>query len=401
MEEGPQWEFAPFRLDPKGWMLWHKNQPVALPPRAFSVLCYLVEHAGRLVTKDQLLDAVWQHRFVSESVLKVCINELRRTLDDSAKTPRYIETVSRRGYRFIGAPKRLENVEATPQERRHTVRSATTADEVAATRLDGSRREAVETGDSAVFSTDRLGPTAWVSAAAELRQVTVLVATLIEEGVTPLELEPEAEHDRINQYFRLTLAVVQRYVGVIVQRLKNTLVAVLGLPGARSDDAERALRAARDLHRDLGAVATQPLRARIGLASGLVVASATRDPEHAYAITGTALDIAMDLAAKAAPGETLLDESLHQSNAGRSAGAVLMETTILDFKQRPVWRVGVGTGADSRATQLRFVGRQPELRVFQGIVEISAESGSGHSVLVRGEAGIGKTRLVEEFTICA
>ncbi|MGH8654899.1 MAG: AAA family ATPase, partial [Gammaproteobacteria bacterium] len=97
-------------------MLWHKNQPVALPPRAFSVLCYLVEHAGALVTKDEVLDAVWQHRFVSESVLKVCINELRRTLDDSAKTPRYIETVSRRGYRFIGAPKRLENIEATPQD---------------------------------------------------------------------------------------------------------------------------------------------------------------------------------------------------------------------------------------------------------------------------------------------
>ena len=115
MEGGRQWEFAPFRLDPSGGMLWHKNQPVALPPRAFSVLCHLVEHAGALVTKDQLLDAVWQHRFVSESVLKVCINELRRTLADSAKTPRYIETVARRGYRFIAAPKRIENVGATPQ----------------------------------------------------------------------------------------------------------------------------------------------------------------------------------------------------------------------------------------------------------------------------------------------
>jgi DNA-binding winged helix-turn-helix (wHTH) protein len=115
MAPGTQWEFAPFRLDPGAWMLWHQNRPVALPPRIFSVLCYLVEHAGALVTKDELLDAVWQHRFVSESVLKVCINELRRSLDDSAKTPRYIETVSRRGYRFIGAPKRLENVEQTPQ----------------------------------------------------------------------------------------------------------------------------------------------------------------------------------------------------------------------------------------------------------------------------------------------
>jgi len=96
-------------------MLWRENQPVALPPRAFSVLCHLVEHAGALVTKDELLDAVWQHRFVSESVLKVCINELRRTLADSAKSPRYIETVSRRGYRFIAAPKRVENREVTPE----------------------------------------------------------------------------------------------------------------------------------------------------------------------------------------------------------------------------------------------------------------------------------------------
>ncbi|MGH2437103.1 MAG: AAA family ATPase, partial [bacterium] len=89
---------------------------MALPPRAFSVLCHLVEHAGALVTKDELLDAVWQHRFVSESVLKVCINELRRTLDDSAKRPRYIETVSRRGYRFIAAPKRVEKVAAVPEQ---------------------------------------------------------------------------------------------------------------------------------------------------------------------------------------------------------------------------------------------------------------------------------------------
>ncbi|MGH8614434.1 MAG: AAA family ATPase [Gammaproteobacteria bacterium] len=115
MERGPLWEFAPFRLDRSGGMLWRENQPVALPPRAFSVLCHLVEHAGALVTKDQLLDAVWQHRFVSGSVLKVCINELRRTLADSAKTPRYIETVSRRGYRFIAALKRVENREVTPE----------------------------------------------------------------------------------------------------------------------------------------------------------------------------------------------------------------------------------------------------------------------------------------------
>jgi DNA-binding winged helix-turn-helix (wHTH) protein len=58
-----------------------------------------------LVTKNALLDAVWGHRFVTESVLKSAISEVRTALADDPKQPRYIETVSRRGYRFIAAPR--------------------------------------------------------------------------------------------------------------------------------------------------------------------------------------------------------------------------------------------------------------------------------------------------------
>jgi hypothetical protein len=68
------------------------------------VLCALARTPGRLVTKNALLDLVWGHRFVTESVLKSAISELRAALDDDPKQPRYIETVSRRGYRFIAAP---------------------------------------------------------------------------------------------------------------------------------------------------------------------------------------------------------------------------------------------------------------------------------------------------------
>ena len=57
-----------------------------------------------LVTKNALLDAVWGHRFVTESVLKSAISEVRAALGDDPKQPRYIETVSRRGYRFVAAP---------------------------------------------------------------------------------------------------------------------------------------------------------------------------------------------------------------------------------------------------------------------------------------------------------
>jgi DNA-binding winged helix-turn-helix (wHTH) protein/tetratricopeptide (TPR) repeat protein len=95
------WQFHSFRLDKKNATLWHVDQVVPLRPKNFSALCYLVERHGQLVTKDELLDEVWEGRCVGDSVLKVCINELRQALGDDARTPAYLVTVARRGYRFI------------------------------------------------------------------------------------------------------------------------------------------------------------------------------------------------------------------------------------------------------------------------------------------------------------
>ena len=66
-------------------------------------MCALARHPGALLTKNVLLDEVWGHRYVSESVLKTAIGKLRSVLQDDARKPRFIETVSRRGYRFIAA----------------------------------------------------------------------------------------------------------------------------------------------------------------------------------------------------------------------------------------------------------------------------------------------------------
>jgi DNA-binding winged helix-turn-helix (wHTH) protein len=96
-------EFAPFRLDLAGERLWRETQPIELRPKAFATLRYLVEHAGRLVTKEELLDAVWPNTAVVDAVLKVRICELRDALGDDAKAPRFIETIHRRGYRFIAS----------------------------------------------------------------------------------------------------------------------------------------------------------------------------------------------------------------------------------------------------------------------------------------------------------
>ena len=99
-----QLRFDGFELDEADARLTRAGQPVPLPPKPFAVLCALARTPQRLVTKNALLDAVWGHRFVTDSVLKSAISEVRAALGDDPKAPRYIETVSRRGYRFIAAP---------------------------------------------------------------------------------------------------------------------------------------------------------------------------------------------------------------------------------------------------------------------------------------------------------
>src|SRR6185436_3540943 len=94
--------FGTFRLDAANEQLWQDAQAIALRPKVVAVLRHLVEHAGQLVTNQQLLDAVWPGTFVTDGVLKDSIKQLRDALGDEAATPRFIETAHRRGYRFIG-----------------------------------------------------------------------------------------------------------------------------------------------------------------------------------------------------------------------------------------------------------------------------------------------------------
>ena len=93
--------FGTFELDEANACLLRDGKAVTLAPTPLAVLCALVRQPGSLLSKQALLDEVWGHQFVSESVLKTVISELRTVLNDDARQPRFIETVSRRGYRFI------------------------------------------------------------------------------------------------------------------------------------------------------------------------------------------------------------------------------------------------------------------------------------------------------------
>jgi pimeloyl-ACP methyl ester carboxylesterase/DNA-binding winged helix-turn-helix (wHTH) protein len=95
------YEFGEFRLDTKRYELRRSQELLHLEPQVYAVLCYLLEHRDRVVTKDELLDQVWGHRFITPATLNTRIKALRATLDDDGSEQRVIRTVRGTGFRFV------------------------------------------------------------------------------------------------------------------------------------------------------------------------------------------------------------------------------------------------------------------------------------------------------------
>ena len=94
-------QFESFVLDTSNECLWREGVQIALANKLFSVLRYLVENPGRLITHDELLNALWPTTYVQPQVLRTYVLELRKALGDDAKHPKFIQTVPKRGYRFV------------------------------------------------------------------------------------------------------------------------------------------------------------------------------------------------------------------------------------------------------------------------------------------------------------
>ena len=101
MEDVSQSQFGPFSIDVEERVLRRDGRPVPLTPKAFDVLAALVEQPGRLISKEELLQKVWADTFVEESNLTYNVFALRKALGDTADNGQYIQTVAKRGYRFI------------------------------------------------------------------------------------------------------------------------------------------------------------------------------------------------------------------------------------------------------------------------------------------------------------
>lgn len=110
MRETPEklFYFAKFKMDPREHLLFDGNNSISLPPKAFDTLLLLVENAGHIISKEEMMEKIWQGSFVEENNLAQNISLLRRVLGEGIDGAKYIETVSKRGYRFIAGVSQKE-----------------------------------------------------------------------------------------------------------------------------------------------------------------------------------------------------------------------------------------------------------------------------------------------------
>jgi TolB-like protein/DNA-binding winged helix-turn-helix (wHTH) protein/Tfp pilus assembly protein PilF len=133
--------FQSFRLDAANHCLWRGEERVIITPKAFDVLRHLVENAGRLVTQNELLEALWPETYVNQEVLRKYILEIRKALGDQHKNPAFIETVTKRGYRFI-APVTDDSASEPPDLRASNATREALGDEAALSEQESSSSKA-------------------------------------------------------------------------------------------------------------------------------------------------------------------------------------------------------------------------------------------------------------------
>lgn len=248
------------------------------------------------------------------------------------------------------------------------------------------------------------GPASAPATTVERRQVTVLFVDL--SGYTRLTstLGDEATHKLVQRFYERVTGIVQSYSGTVERHIGDAVMAVFGLPVAHSNDPERALRAALAIHEAmprLGEEVGHPLSVHAGIASGQVVASHAGAGSE-FSTVGDAVNLGARLVSLAQPGETILSGAVHRTVEHLCTAESIGEVTVKGFDQ-PVsaWRLLGLKQAGAAAQRTPLIGRSVELRQFHALCEACREERAGQIVLVRGEAGIGKTRLVEEFEAVA
>ena len=280
------YRFHDYTLDEARRELRRTGQLVAVEPKVFQVLLYLLQHRDRVVSKEELLEQCWPEAFVSEAALTRCLTKLRKVVQADRTAPPVIKTLHGHGYRFVAdvtrvPPASSPEAVASP-EVRHTPASAgsTPVGAVAPAVPPSEPQGRLEPPT----------PAREALPAAERRQLTVLCCDLVGSTALADHLDPEDVREITVMYHTTCAEVMHRYGGHIAQYLGNGLLVYFGYPYAHEDDAQRAIHAGLDLLSalvDLNRRLVQPsgihLRARVGIHTGLVVVGAVGDGTTVWA----------------------------------------------------------------------------------------------------------------------
>ena len=304
------------------------------------------------------------------------MREIRQILGDSAKTPTYVATVHRRGYRFIAETQALD----TPDADKNISTQAAEATPASRHAFEGERKQA-----------------------------TVLCCALADSLTIAETIGPDAMHALLRRFFDLSLDVVRQYEGAINQFLGDGLMALFGAPLSLEDHARRAVLAAVALQNilqeaDLGKPYDVDCRFRVGLNSGLVVVGRIGDhPQMPYAAIGETTNVADCLRELAEPGDIVISEATCrlvtddvQFKALPAIEVVARSEPLTPYKvlgARPRQASFVHRGENVLSP---FVGREREMDTLDALCA-QAALGQGQIVGVIAEAGQGKSRLLYEF----
>jgi class 3 adenylate cyclase len=383
--------FEEFRLDRLGGRLFRRDDhgafvPVAIGSRALDILAALIDRRGDIVSKEEIIAAVWPKTVVEENNLFVQISALRRVLDSAQSGQSCIQTVIGRGYRFIAPVTRC------------------------AAGIDQHPRDVSQTGvePSVALADGRpLEPQPSSISPAERRQLTVMICDLVGAAALAARLDPEDLREMIAASHRAIAEIASGFDGLIGGYMSDGVMVYFGYPRAHEDDAERAVRAGLGVIDAVGRldVGAGKLQARVGIATGLVVVGDPigEGPAREQPVFGEAPHLAAGLQALAEPDTVVI-----AAGTRRLVGA-LFEYRDLDAVEVkgivgtvPAWQVLRPSIVASRfealrgPTLTRLVGRDEEvdllLRRWDRI-----KAGDGQVVLLSGEPGLGKSRVAAEL----
>src|SRR5499427_7568291 len=454
------YRFADCTLDPQLSTLQRAGQTTRLAPKVFEVLCYLIVHRDRVVSKQELCEQVWEGLAISDATLESCLRAVRGTVGDSGQAQRIIQTQRGYGYRFVAdvellaeetatpplspdvAPLPLTSPPVSPGMRpcaacHHANRGDATFCEACGTRVRHpcthcgqemllpaacctacGQPLVVPSPPGSVASLDAapelaqtvVTPSAAQGFGAERKLVTVLCGTVASTAADGTRFNLDTLYSVMQELHGLALDVVRPYGGRLHPVLGDHLLIMFGVPAAQEDDARRAVRVALELQRRfqmhqerLEAVCRVPLAFRLGLHTGLAVVGGAADDTELAAVVGDVVSVAMVLQEQAAPGQLLCSATTAHLVQG-VARLKAMAPVPLPGQSSPMMIHAILGGPDRRAHGWErweqvlspFVGRQRELATLHALLA-QVDKGRGQVVGVVGEPGIGKSRLLYEF----